>query len=72
MTIQRSYMNTTQTGTLIALYTDNAQGKCKLSSLTYNDNTRTTEIALSKVWVNNSPATHLKGFKSLVMPQEGV
>ena len=72
MTIQRSYMNTTQTATLTALYTDNAKGKCKLSSLMYNDNTRTTEIALSKVWVNNSPATHLKGFKSLVMPQEGV
>ncbi len=58
---------TTQDGTLYATYAENANGKNKLARLTFND--KATEIALSKVWVNNWPAYQLKGFKSYIMPE---
>ncbi len=58
---------TTQDGTLYATYAENAKGKNKLACLTFND--KTTEIALSKVWVNNWPANQLKGFKAYIMPE---
>ena len=58
MTIQRSFNN--PTGTLHTFYT----GK-KLDHFSFEKAGKTTEIALSKIWVNGCPALYLKGFKSI-------
>lgn len=75
MSIQRSYKSSV--GTLTAFYSHNvAKEKNKLDHFSFLEAGlkvgETTQIALSKVWVNGVPASHLKGFKSYVLPENGV
>lgn len=58
-------------GTLHAFYRF-TQEKQKLDHFAFEKSGQTTEIALSKVWINGCPAIYLKGFKSTPMAEEGV
>jgi hypothetical protein len=68
---QRCYSSST--GTLTVLYQYNAEKKKnRLDHFSLQQEDQPTKIDLSKIWINNWPASHLKGFKSWVMPEVGV
>ncbi len=68
---QRSY--TSSAGTLMALYRFNgAKDKNRLDHFSFQQGGNNSSVDLSKIWINNWPTSHLKGFKSYVMPQEEV
>ena len=67
----RNYSSST--GALAVFYRYNpTKGKNRLEHFSFCKEGETTQVALSKIWVNHWPVSHLKGFKSYLMPQEGV